>query len=221
MAHTKYRKNALIAIVAMRFVDMAASGFADASDDVVSYIVPKTTHGELMWILDNTLLEIALRAAIIYVVVLVGIRLIGKREIAQMTPVDLVLLLLIANAVQNAMTGPDTSVTGGFVAAAVLLGMNVFFAKLLWRYPKLRQILEGTPRLLIRHGVVLKENLVKEKISMDDLQQALREHGVADLTDVSIAMLEVDGSVSVLREDEMPTQARPHHRIRLVRRKNY
>jgi len=77
-----------------------------------------------LWLFDNTLLIIVLRTAIIYVVVLVGIRVAGKREVGQMTPFDLVLLLLIANAVQNAMTGSDQSITGGIVAAATLLIIN-------------------------------------------------------------------------------------------------
>ena len=87
-----------------------------------------------MWIFNHTLLEIALRTTIIYVVVLIGIRLTGKREVGQMTPFDLVLLLLIANAVQNAMTGPDNSVTGGLAAALTLLGINAAVLRLVWRH---------------------------------------------------------------------------------------
>ena len=92
-----------------------------------------------MWIFNSTLLEIVLRTALIYLVVLVGIRLAGKREVGQMTPFELVLLLLIANAVQNAMTGPDTSLTGGIVAAATLLIMNALITWLVLRQKKLRR----------------------------------------------------------------------------------
>lgn len=173
-----------------------------------------------MWIFNHTLLEIALRAAIIYVVVLIGIRLAGKREVGQMTPFDLVLLLLIANAVQNAMTGPDTSVTGGLVAAGTLLVANVVVSRLVWRYKKIRRLAEGTPTLLIHSGKVLTENLAKEKLTTEELEQALREHGVASAGEVSQAVLEIDGAISVLRKDEMPAVARPHHRIRFVGRKS-
>src|SRR4030065_1446870 len=96
-----------------------------------------------MWIFNSTLLEIVLRTALIYLVVLVGIRVAGKREVGQMTPFELVLLLLIANAVQNAMTGPDTSLTGGIVAAATLLIMNAIITLLVWRQRKFRHLVEG------------------------------------------------------------------------------
>lgn len=172
-----------------------------------------------MWIFNSTLLEIALRAAIVYLVVLVGIRLTGKREIGQMTTFDLVLLLLIANAVQNAMTGPDTSVTGGLVAAITLLAMNFLITLAVWRHQRLRHLVEGTPTLLIHSGAILFKNLDNQKVTVEELDQALREHGVENVENVSQAVLEIDGSISVLRKDEMPTVARPHHRIRFIRRK--
>ena len=172
-----------------------------------------------MWVFNHTLLEIALRAVIIYVFVLIGIRLTGKREVGQMTPFDLVLLLLIANTVQNAMTGPDTSVTGGLAAAGALLIANAVVTRLVWRYQKVRKLVEGSPTLLIHDGKILAGNLSKEKVTREELEQALREHGVADISAVSRAVLEVDGSISVLRADEMPTTARPHHRIRFLRKK--
>ncbi len=173
-----------------------------------------------MWLFDNTLLSIVLRTAIIYIVVLVGIRLSGKREIGQMTPFDLVLLLLIANAVQNAMTGPDTSITGGVVAAATLLLINTIVSRIVRRNKKLRTWVEGTPTILVRHGNVVSENLVKERIPIEELRQAFREHGVAVLEDVALAVLEVDGTISVLTKEELPPTFRPHHRIKLLSRKN-
>jgi uncharacterized membrane protein YcaP (DUF421 family) len=173
-----------------------------------------------MWIFNYTLLEIALRAAIIYGFVLLGIRLTGKREVGQMTPFDLVLLLLIANAVQNAMTGPDTSVTGGMVAAATLLGVDAFMTRIVWRHRKIRRFLEGTPTLLIHKGKILNENLAKERLSGEELHQALREHGIESVEEVNLAVLEIDGSISVLRRDEMPTITRPHHHIRFLSKKS-
>lgn len=173
-----------------------------------------------MWLFNTTLLEIALRATIIYIVVLIGIRLAGKREVGQMTPFDLVLLLLIANAVQNAMTGPDTSVTGGVVAAGTLLAMNAVVTRLVWRHRVVRRFVEGTPTLLIREGRILSENLAKEQVTTEELEQALREHGIATVADVSLAVLEIDGAISVLKNDDMPTHMRPHHRIRFLRRKS-
>ena len=172
-----------------------------------------------MWVFGTELLEIALRSAIIYVVLLIGIRLTGKREVGQMTPFDLVLLLLISNAVQNAMTGPDTSVTGGLVAAVTLLIMNTMLSRLGWRNKKFRRVLEGSPTLLIYRGEMLFRHLDQEHITPAELHQALREHGVATIADVYLATLEIDGSISVLKNDEQPAAFQPHHRIHLLRRK--
>jgi uncharacterized membrane protein YcaP (DUF421 family) len=173
-----------------------------------------------MWNFSETLIEIVLRTAIIYIVVLVGIRLTGKREVGQMTPFDLALLLLISNAVQNAMTGSNTTLVGGIVAAVTLLLMNTAVTQLVWRNRKARKIIEGTPTLLIRHGKIIEEHLAKEKVSADSLTQALREHGIAAISDVSIAVLEIDGSISVLKNDEVPSAAPPHRHIRFLSRKN-
>ncbi len=142
--------------------------------------------------------NIALRTAAIYLVALLGLRLAGKREIGQMTVFDLVVLLLIANAVQNAMVGPDTSLTGGVLAAIVLLVLNSVVARLRLRWPRLRRLVEGTPTLLVLHGEVLGEHLRREGLDRETLDAALREHGVADMADVEIAVLEIDGSISVV-----------------------
>jgi uncharacterized membrane protein YcaP (DUF421 family) len=171
-----------------------------------------------MWTFNISLLEVALRTVIVYVVVLMGIRLTGKREVGQMTSFELVLILLLANAVQNAMTGPDTSLTGGVVAACTLLIINAIVTRVSSRSRKLRVTIEGTPTVLILKGTVIKKNMEKEHIANEELEQALREHGVSTSEDVGIAVLEVDGSISVLRKDEMPSTVRPHHRIRFIMR---
>lgn len=160
--------------------------------------------------------EIAIRAMVVYLVILIGLRLSGKREIGQMTFFDLVLLLLLANAVQNAMVGPDTSLTGGLLAAGVLLTLNaaVAYGRLRWR--PLRILLEGTPTLLVLHGQVLEPNLRREGLDVELLKTALREHGVTDIRDVEMAVLEVDGSISVI-----PTGGTTHrirHPARFLRR---
>lgn len=142
--------------------------------------------------------DIVLRTAVIYLVILVGLRLAGKREIGQMTVFDLVVLLLLANAVQNAMVGPDTSLVGGLIAAAVLLVLNAVVARLRLRWPRLRRIVEGSPTLLVLHGEVIADHLRREGLDQETLEAALREHGVADLSDVEMAVLEIDGSISVV-----------------------
>ncbi len=142
--------------------------------------------------------NIVLRTAAIYLIVLIGLRLAGKREIGQMTVFDLVVLLLLANAVQNAMVGPDTSLVGGILAAIVLLVLNATVARLRLRWPRLRRLVEGTPTLLVLHGQVISDHLRREGVDQETLEAALREHGVADLSDVEMAVLEIDGSISVV-----------------------
>ncbi|MFZ0285349.1 MAG: YetF domain-containing protein [Terriglobales bacterium] len=159
--------------------------------------------------------EIALRTAVIYTVVLVGVRLSGKREVGQMTPFDLTLLLLISNAVQNAMTGADTSLAGGVIAAATLLILNYFVGELSGVNRRFRKLVEGQPSLLVHDGEVIGSHMAKEHVSMDELQRALREHGIANTKDVALAVLEVDGSISCLKYDEIKPDATTH----LVRRR--
>ncbi len=173
-----------------------------------------------MWIFDKTLLEIVLRSVFVYFFVLLGMRITGKREVGQMTPFDLVLLLLIANAVQNAMTGPDTSVSGGMIAAATLLTANFLVSWLTWRFGKFQRFMGGTPTPLIHQGQIIQINLNKERITLEDLDQALREHGIPNISEVAMAMLEIDGSISIIKKDEMPTVTHPHHHIRFLRKKS-
>ncbi len=167
----------------------------------------------------STLFDIALRTGIVYLALLLGLRLIGKRQVGQMTPFDFLLLLLLANAVQNAMTGPDTSLVGGLVAAGTLFAANIAVGWFTGRSARLEQLVEGTPTLLIRNGHILMQNLHREGITRDDLLRVLREHGVGTAEEVRSAILEVDGSVSVLKEDEVPAVHRPHHRIRGIPRR--
>lgn len=163
----------------------------------------------------SVLLNIALRTAAVYLLVLVGVRLSGKREVGQMTPFDLTLLLLLSNSVQNAMTGPDTSLVGGMVAASVLLVLNYLVADLSGANRRFRKLIQGQPSMLIHDGQIIETHMAKEHVSMDELQRALREHGISDYHQVAIGVLEVDGSISLLKYDEINPNANTH----LVRRR--
>jgi uncharacterized membrane protein YcaP (DUF421 family) len=158
----------------------------------------------------HTLAEIALRTGIIYLLVLAGIRLSGKREVGQMTPFDLTLLLLISNSVQNAMTGPDTSLAGGAVAAVTLLIMNYLVAEVSGANRRFRKFVQGQPSLLVHDGQVIESHMAKEHVSMDELERSLREHGIASYKDAALAVLEVDGSISVLKYDDIEPTASTH-----------
>jgi uncharacterized membrane protein YcaP (DUF421 family) len=163
----------------------------------------------------HVLINIALRTTVIYAVVLLGMRVSGKREVGQMTPFDLTLLLLLSNAVQNAMTGSDTTVLGGVVAAATLLLLNYVIAELSGGNRRFRKLVQGQPSLLVHDGTIIVAHMAREHVSMDELQQSLREHGIAGLNEVALAVLEVDGSISCLKYDDIKPTASTH----LVRRK--
>jgi len=156
------------------------------------------------------LLGIVLRTAIVYAVVLIGVRLCGKREVGQMTPFDLTLLLLISNSVQNAMTGSDTSVLGGVAAAATLLVLNYVIAELAGGNRRFRKLIQGQPTLLIHDGQIISSHMDKEHVSMDELQCALREHGIPSYHEVALAVLEIDGSISFLKYGEIKPETTNH-----------
>ena len=166
----------------------------------------------------HTLLDVALRTSIVYLALLVGLRLTGTRQLGQMSTFDLVLLLIIANAVQNAMVGPDTSLAGGLVAAGVLIAWHRVIDWWRLRSRGVSKLLTGEGIMLIHAGRILEEHCVRAGITHDELRQALREHGVASVQDVMLAVLEPDGAISVVRFDDIKPGERPHRRIRAIRR---
>jgi uncharacterized membrane protein YcaP (DUF421 family) len=168
----------------------------------------------------STLIAVFARTAVIYGVVLLGVRLSGKREVGQMTPFDLTLLLLLSNAVQNAMTGPDTSLAGGVIAAGTLLLLNFGVAEVSGMNRRFRRFIQGQPTLLIHNGEIIAAHMAKEHVSNDELQRALREHGIAEYKDVALAVLEVDGSISFLKYDELSPSAHSHLRRRFLEKKD-
>jgi uncharacterized membrane protein YcaP (DUF421 family) len=166
------------------------------------------------------LLQIVLRTGVIYVLVLIGVRLSGKREVGQMTPFDLTLLLLLSNSVQNAMTGPDTSLLGGAVAASTLLLMNYLVGTISGKNRRVRRVIEGEPSLLVHDGKIIESHMAREHVSLDELHRALREHGINHCDQVALAVLEVDGSISCLKYDEISPDASTHlARRRIIQKK--
>jgi uncharacterized membrane protein YcaP (DUF421 family) len=145
--------------------------------------------------------EILLRTFVVYLLVLVLLRAGGKRELGQMTPFDLVVILVIANAVQNAMTGGDNSLTGGILAASTLTIVNVAVGRWGSRIPVFRRLVASEPTLLLRDGVPIAEALDRERVDLEELEMAAREHGIAELKDVTAAVLEEDGSISIIPKE--------------------
>jgi uncharacterized membrane protein YcaP (DUF421 family) len=147
------------------------------------------------------LTAIAARSIIIYIVIVLGIRLFGKREVAQLSITDLVFILLISNSVQGAMVGPDTTLWGGIVAALALFAINYVFGTLFFKSKKFSSFIEGHPIMLVYNGKIIRENLNKAQISVDEIEAVVREHGVEKISDVNLAILEIDGNISVLTDD--------------------
>lgn len=160
--------------------------------------------------------QIALRSVVIYLALLLGLRVFGKREVGQFTIFDLVLVLLVANAVQPAMTGPDSSLTAGLIIIVVLLGLNLVLAQIRTRSPLARRLLEGHPRVIAQNGRWLAPALRSEGPDEDDSMMALREHGIGDVKDVALAVLETDGSISVVATDQKLLRSR--HKVRYRKR---
>ncbi|MEN9697764.1 MAG: hypothetical protein RLZ56_1185 [Bacteroidota bacterium] len=152
------------------------------------------------WI-HHPIAEIILRTLAVYVFMIVAIRIFGKKELAQLSVIDLVFILLISNSVQNAMVGPDTSLDGGLIAAGALFLANFTLKQILYRNTKINKLLQGEPILLIYDGEANIENCKKAEITIEELEAAVREHGARDIQKVDLAVLEVDGNISVVSQD--------------------
>ena len=148
-----------------------------------------------------SLLLISAKSIAIYLFILLALRLFGKKELAQLSVVDLVFILLISNSVQNAMVGPDNTLLGGMAAATGLFVINYIFKLLLKKFPSLSRIVQGDELMLVYKGKILQSNLDKSMITKEELQAAVREHGVESIKAVDLAILEVDGNISVLSRD--------------------
>lgn len=162
--------------------------------------------------------ELVVRSVVIYAGMLVALRLFGKREVGQFTLFDLVLVLLVANAVQPAMTGPDTSLLGGLLIIVTLVVVNRILAGLRERFPAVRHLLGASPTTIAQDGRWLNEVLRREGLDLEDCEMALREHGLRDVREVDLAVLEPDGNISVVprRRGE---GAGSRRRVRYVRRR--
>lgn len=153
-----------------------------------------------MEIFGNNYVHIIICTVAVYFFLIIAIRLFGKKELAQLSVFDLVFILLISNVVQNAMTGPDTSLSGGLTGAAALFVVNYLLKYLEFHFQLFGKALQGESLMLIFKGKVNIKNLDKAKISMDELIEAIREHGVSTIKDVDLAVFEVDGNISILSD---------------------
>ena len=150
---------------------------------------------------ENGYVQIVLRCLAVYFFVIIAIRIFGKKELAQLSVTDLVFILLISNAVQNAMVGSDSTLQGGLVAAISLFIFNFILKRIFYRNKRLSELIQGKSELLIYNGKLQEHNLRKSEITLEELEAAVREHGVKDIQHVDLAILEVDGNISVISDD--------------------
>jgi len=149
-----------------------------------------------MFVLGGPILEKILRPVIVYIFLIVGLRLSGKRELAQLNPFDLIVLLTLSNTVQNAIIGNDNTVTGGIIGAASLLAVNYLVVRFLYDHRKIDQLVEGSPDILIENGKVYEHKLKKELITKEELGAAARKQGFDSLSEVQQCVLEPGGTLS-------------------------
>src|SRR5260221_13654437 len=149
-----------------------------------------------MFVLGGPILEKILRPVIVYIFLIVGLRLSGKRELAQLNPFDLIVLLTLSNTVQNAIIGNDNSVTGGIIGAASLLAINYLVVRFLYDHRKIDQLVEGRADILIEDGKVHEQRLKRELITKEELAAAARRQGFDTLSEVQQCVLEPGGTLS-------------------------
>ena len=154
--------------------------------------------GPSMWKLAQPWWEFVLRGLLVYGFLLITLRLTGKRQVGQLATFDLVLLLVLSNAVQNSMNAGDNTVAAGFILVATLLAANGLMSWLTWRSKRAEILLEGRPQILVHHGVADPAMLASERITHHELMSAVRQAGLADLAQVHVAILETNGRINVI-----------------------
>ena len=155
-----------------------------------------------MWNITVPVWELVVRSVIVYVFLIVVLRLTGKRQIGQLAPFDLVLLLVLSNAVQNSMNGGDNSLVGGLISAATLIAVNYGIGQATFVNKRLEALVEGRPELIIHNGKVFEEAMRNAKLTHHELTAALRQAGCTCADEVQAAILENNGSISVVRRNQ-------------------
>lgn len=158
-------------------------------------------------------IDIVIRSVAVYLFMVIALRVFGKKELSQLNTADVILILLISNSVQNAMVGNNTSLLGGLAAALVLFLISYALKRLMYRFKKLSDFVQDKPEILIHNGKTEYKTLAKLGITSDEMEEAMREHGVEHYKEVKLAMLEVDGNISIISGDSELKQS--HHKRRI------
>jgi len=165
-----------------------------------------------LFVPDLSVTEKILRPVLVYIFLVVVVRLAGRRELAQLNSFDLIVLMMLANTVQNATIGNDNSLVGGLIGVTALLLVNYLVVRYLYTHPRVDKLLEGAPTELIRDGELVRANLVKEAITEEEVMEAVRKQGLGSAAEVAEAVLETGGAISVVPRKPTPTE----ERIRLL-----
>ncbi|MDI1317788.1 YetF domain-containing protein [Flavobacterium sp.] len=161
----------------------------------------------------NPYVDIVIRSVSVYLFMVIALRIFGKKQLSQLNTADVILILLISNSVQNAMVGNNTSLYGGMVAALALFIVNYIFKKVMLKSKFIKDLVQDTPEILIHNGKIAFETISRLGITNDELQEAMREHGVEYYKDVKLAMFEIDGSISIISGDKNLKQT--HHKRKI------
>ena len=161
----------------------------------------------------NTYFDIIFRSVSVYLFMVIALRVFGKKELSQLNTADIILILLISNSVQNAMVGSNSSLQGGLVAALVLFILNFILKKIMYNSKTFTDLVQDKPEILIHNGIIDFKALAKLEITSKELEEAIREHGVETYKEVKLAMMEIDGNISVISGDK--TLKQTHHKRKI------
>ena len=161
----------------------------------------------------NPYLDIVIRSVSVYFFMIIALRIFGKKQLSQLNTADVILILLISNSVQNAMVGNNTSLYGGIVAALALFIINFTFKKVMSKSEFIKNLVQDRPEILIHNGKIAFDTISRLGITNDELQEAMREHGVEYYKEVKLAMFEIDGSISIISGDKDIKQT--HHKRKI------
>jgi len=161
----------------------------------------------------NPYIDITLRSVAIYFFMIIALRIFGKKELSQLNTADVILILLISNSVQNAMVGANTSLYGGIIAAFSLFLINSIFKKVMLKSKFIKELVQDKPEVLIHNGKIEFKTLARLGITSEELEEAMREHGIEYYKDVKLAMFEIDGNISIISGNENLKQT--HHKRKI------
>ena len=161
----------------------------------------------------NPYIDITLRSVAVYFFMIIALRIFGKKELSQLNTADVILILLISNSVQNAMVGANTSLYGGIIAAFSLFLINSIFKKVMLKSKLIKELVQDKPEILIHNGKTEFKTLARLGITSEELEEAMREHGIEYYKDVKLAMFEIDGNISIISGNENLKQT--HHKRKI------